>query len=53
MIRKGVSPKVVADQLGHADMTFTLHRYVHLYEEQRQEAALDMSDLFPSASGMN
>ena len=53
MIRKGISPKVVSNQLSHTDMAFTLHVYTHLYDAQQQEAALDMSDLFPTASGIN
>lgn len=45
MIRYGVSPKVVADRLGHADVRFTLQVYTHVYDDQRREAALPMTDL--------
>ncbi|WP_293909900.1 site-specific integrase [Deinococcus sp.] len=51
MIRRGVSPKVVSDRLGHTDPAFTLRVYTHLYDEQREEAAFDLSDFFPVASG--
>lgn len=51
MIRRGISPKVVSDRLGHTDPAFTLRVYTHLYDEQRTEAAFDLTDLFPVASG--
>ena len=54
MIRRGISPKVVSDRLGHTDPAFTLRVYTHLYDEQREEAAFDLADLFPVAgSGLN
>ena len=51
MIRRGISPKVVSDRLGHTDPAFTLRIYTHLYDEQREEAAFDLADLFPVAGG--
>ena len=51
MIRRGVNPKVVSDRLGHTDPAFTLRVYTHLYDEQREEAAFDLTDLFPMAAG--
>ncbi|AWN24120.1 hypothetical protein DKM44_13540 [Deinococcus irradiatisoli] len=51
MIRQGSSPKTVSDQLGHADVAFTLRAYAHLYDDQREEAAFDLSDLFLVAAG--
>lgn len=51
MIRRGVSPKVVSDRLGHTDPAFTLRVYTHLYDDQRLEAAFDLADLFPVAGG--
>ena len=51
MIRQGISPKTVSDRLGHADVAFTLRVYAHLYEDQREEAAFDLTDLFPVAAG--
>lgn len=51
MIRRGIPPKTVSERLGHADVAFTLRTYTHLYDEQREEAAFDLSDLFPVAAG--
>jgi len=45
MIRHGVSPKTVSDRLGHSDVAFTLRTYAHLYDDQREEAAFDITDL--------
>lgn len=47
MIRRGIPPKTVSERLGHADVGFTLRTYTHLYDEQREEAAFDISDFFP------
>jgi integrase len=47
MIRRGIPPKTVSERLGHADVGFTLKTYTHLYDEQREEAAFDISDFFP------
>ena len=51
MILRGVPPKTVSERLGHADVAFTLRTYTHLYDEQREEAAFDISDFFPVAQG--
>lgn len=51
MVRRGIAPKTVSERLGHADVGFTLRTYTHLYDEQREEAAFDISDFFPKASG--
>lgn len=51
MISRGLSAKVVSERLGHADVGFTMRVYTHLYDEQREEAAFDLSDLFPVAQG--
>ena len=51
MIRRGIPIKTVSERLGHTDVAFTLRIYVHLYDEQRAEAAFDLSDFFPVASG--
>jgi integrase len=45
MILRGVSPKIVSRLLGHASVAFTLHVYVHVFEEQEMEAILDLKDL--------
>ncbi|CAM3275630.1 Tyr recombinase domain-containing protein [Deinococcus saxicola] len=52
MILRGIPPKTVSERLGHADVTFTLRTYTHLYDDQREETAFDLSDLFPQAAGM-
>lgn len=48
LIRQGISPKVVSDRLGHADVAFTLSVYTHLYEDQRRSAALPLDQLLSS-----
>ena len=53
MARKGVSIKAISEQLGHEDVAFTMRVYTHLYDEQREVAALDMSDLFTRMTGVN
>lgn len=50
MVRRGIAPKTVSERLGHADVGFTLRTYTHLYDEQREEAAFDISDFFPTAT---
>lgn len=52
MIRQGVIPKAVSERLGHTDVSFTLRTYTHLYDDQRDEAAFDLIDLFPTAQGV-
>jgi integrase len=42
---RGVSPKVIADRLGHTNVAFTLQTYTHVYEAQRREAAFDFQEL--------
>jgi integrase len=44
LIRRGLNAKIVSDRLGHTSVAFTLQKYVHLYEEQRREAAISMDD---------
>lgn len=43
LIRKGLSPKVVAARLGHADASITLRVYTHLWpdDEDRSRQAID------------
>lgn len=53
MIRRGIPPKTVSERLGHADVGFTLRTYTHLYDEQREEAAFDISDFFPKDTGIS
>lgn len=44
MFRKGLTAKTVSETLGHTSVAFTLDRYTHLYDDQRQGAALSFSD---------
>lgn len=50
MIKGGADPKLLADRLGHARASFTLDVYTHLFDEQRQAAAVSLLDLLPSKS---
>jgi integrase len=45
LIRKGLSPKVVAARLGHANVTMTLSRYAHLWEDDGDRTRSATSDL--------
>ena len=45
MILKGAGPKEVCDTLGHADVAFTMQRYVHLFAQQKRKFALSLADL--------
>ncbi len=45
-IRSGMDPKVLADRLGHARASFTLDVYTHLFDEQRDAAAVSIQGLF-------
>lgn len=47
-IKNGVDPKVLADRLGHSRASFTLDTYTHLFEEQRETAAISLLDFLPS-----
>ena len=42
---RGVTPKVIADRLGHTNVSFTMQVYTHLYDEQRREAAPNLAEL--------
>ncbi|WP_412027052.1 tyrosine-type recombinase/integrase [Deinococcus yunweiensis] len=44
-IYQGLDPKALADRLGHAHTSTTLDVYGHVFEEQRERAALTLSDL--------
>ena len=41
---------MVADRLGHADASFTLKVYTHVYDDQRVAAALPLSELLNTAA---
>jgi len=44
-IYQGLDPKALADRLGHSRASLTLDLYAHTFEEQRERAALTLSDL--------
>jgi integrase len=46
LLAQGVGPKVIAEVLGHADVTVTLRVYAHLMPSAQQEAAAAMDRLF-------
>ena len=51
LIQAGVSPKVVQQRLGHADVSITLNTYTHVLPGMDQEAAAKIDDLiFNNAS---
>lgn len=42
--RLGQDAKVIADQVGHTDPSFTLRRYTHLFEDDREAAVVDLRE---------
>jgi integrase len=44
-LQRGVPVEVVSERLGHARIDITLNTYRHLYDAERQAAALSLSDL--------
>ena len=47
-LKSGVQPEHVSERLGHASVSITLDTYRHLYEPERREAALSLTDLLGS-----
>lgn len=45
LVRHGLDARTIADRVGHTSPAFTLRQYAHLFEEQRQAAAVPLSDL--------
>lgn len=45
LVKQGMDPRTIADRVGHTDPAFTLRRYSHMFEEQRQAAAINLSEL--------
>lgn len=50
LVKQGFDPRTVADRVGHADPAFTLRRYSHMFEEQREEAAINLSILLGASN---
>jgi integrase len=51
MVAAGVTPHVIAEQLGHRDARLVLERYGHLYPGASRQAALDL-DLYLQATNV-
>ena len=45
MAAKGFDPTLISSLLGHTDPSFTLRRYSHAFESQRQRAAVPLEEL--------
>jgi integrase len=43
----GQDAKLIADQVGHADPAFTMRQYTHLFEDDRSNAAVNLSEWLP------
>lgn len=44
-IQAGMNVRVLADRLGHSDVTLTLRTYTHVFDEVRENSAVDISSL--------
>ena len=44
-LRRGIPVEVVSQRLGHAQVSITLDTYRHLYQAEKQAAALNLTDL--------
>ena len=53
LIRQGHNAKAVADRIGHARASFTMDRYTHLFEGQREELALNLNDYLNGDKPLN
>lgn len=45
LVKQGFDPRAIADRVGHTDPAFTMRRYAHMFDEQRQAAAVNLTDL--------
>ncbi len=48
--KQGQDPKLIADQIGHTDPAFTMRLYTHLFEEDRVEAGINLSQALGSST---
>ncbi|MFD1734726.1 tyrosine-type recombinase/integrase [Deinococcus malanensis] len=48
-IYQGLDPKVLADRMGHSRASISLDIYGHVFEEQRDRAAISLKDLVTRA----
>ena len=49
---QGLSPREIADLLGHSDVRITLEVYTHMFEEGKRRAADRMDELFPARAAL-
>lgn len=45
LVKKGFDPRTIADRVGHTSPAFTMSCYSHMFEEQRQDAAMSLGQL--------
>ena len=50
MLQEGVSPRTVADRLGHSNVVITLGTYSHLTPEVKEEAAMKFEEALHKAT---
>ncbi len=53
LVKQGVDIKTISDRVGHKDTAFTLRQYSHMFEEQRDTGALELSILLGSSTPLN
>jgi integrase len=51
--RLGQDAKLIADQVGHTDPKFTEYLYTHLFEDDIDNAAVDLSEFLPKSDPEN
>jgi integrase len=51
MFLKNVSAKAVSHRLGHTNTAFTQNTYIHLFDEQKQAAAINLTDVLEEDAG--
>ncbi|MDD4113864.1 MAG: tyrosine-type recombinase/integrase, partial [Herbinix sp.] len=49
MVNLGVNPKIIQENLGHADLTTTLNVYTHTYTKTKQIEAKRLDDALKMA----
>lgn len=50
LLKRGVSPKIVQERLGHASITLTLDTYSHVLPDMQESAAAEMEAMFGAGS---
>jgi integrase len=49
----GQDAKLIADQIGHTDSSFTQRLYTHIFEDDREGAAVSLADAFGTKGQAN